>query len=49
MNFIDGQPPSKGKIVVLVVADWLSKYAHFIPMSHPYTTQGGSKIFYKYV
>ncbi|GJR92882.1 retrotransposable element Tf2 [Tanacetum coccineum] len=36
IDFIDGLPMSSGKTMILVVVDKLSKYAHFIPMSHPY-------------
>nr|GEV86992.1 reverse transcriptase [Tanacetum cinerariifolium] len=38
MNFIDRLPMSNGKFVIMVVVDKLSKYAHFIPVSHPYIT-----------
>jgi hypothetical protein len=36
MDFIEGFPKVSGKSVILTVVDRFSKYAHFIPLSHPY-------------
>lgn len=38
MDFIEGFPKSKGKSVILVIVDRLTKYAHFISLSQPDTT-----------
>jgi hypothetical protein len=37
MDFIEGFPKVSGKSVILTVVDRFSKYAHFIPLGHPYT------------
>ncbi|GJS65334.1 putative mitochondrial protein [Tanacetum coccineum] len=49
MDFIEALPPSQGKIVLFVVVDRLSKYAHFIPVSHPFTTSQVAQAFMDHV
>ena len=36
MDFITGLPKYKGKSVIMVVVDRLTKYAHFCALSHPF-------------
>jgi hypothetical protein len=36
MDFITGLPKSEGKIVLMVIVDRLTKYAHFCALSHPF-------------
>lgn len=37
LDFIEGLPKSKMSNCILVVVDKFSKYAHFIPLSHPFS------------
>ncbi len=49
MDYIEGLPISQGMDVILVVVDLLSKYAHFIPLSHPYTANLVAKLFVDHI
>lgn len=37
MDVIKGLPPFNSHTIILMVVDRLTKYAHFIGISHPYT------------
>ncbi|GJY35391.1 reverse transcriptase [Tanacetum coccineum] len=45
MAFIAGLPKTQGKSVNFVVVDRLSKYSHFMALSHPYTTSFVAQVF----
>ena len=45
MDFITRLPKSKGHNAVMVVVNRLTKYAHFIALSHPFTTSIVAKVF----
>lgn len=49
LYFITGLPKSKGKDVILVVVDSLTKYAHFIPLSHAYTAPEIASVFLDHI
>ena len=47
MDFIEALPRVNGKTVILTVVDCFSKFAHFIPLSHPYTTASVARVFFQ--
>jgi len=49
MDFIEGLPKSEGCSVILVIVDRLTKYAHFLPVKHPYTAATIAQLFMDHV
>ncbi|GJY87370.1 retrotransposon-related protein [Tanacetum coccineum] len=45
MDFIEGLPSSHGKSAIFVIVDRLSKYAHFIPLSHTFRVAQLAQVF----
>jgi hypothetical protein len=46
MDFIESLSKSEGKDTIMVVVDKFMKYAHFIALAYPYSTQGVAQVFF---
>lgn len=46
MDFIEGLPKFEGYSVILVVVDRFTKFAHFLPIKHPYTAVIIAQLFF---
>ena len=49
LDFVEGFPKSQGFKVILVVVDRLTKYVHFIPISHPFIVAKVTSLYMQYV
>ncbi|KAK4407690.1 Transposon Ty3-G Gag-Pol polyprotein [Sesamum angolense] len=49
MDFIEGLPKSEGKDCILVIVDCLTKYSHFLSLTHPFTAEGVAKVFMDHI
>ncbi|WVZ81597.1 hypothetical protein U9M48_028952, partial [Paspalum notatum var. saurae] len=49
MDFVEGLPLSGRADCILVVVDFFTKYAHFIPLHHPYTAPSVAQQFLHHV
>jgi hypothetical protein len=49
MDFIESLPKSANASCILVIIDKFTKFGHFIPLSHPYTTSSVASVFMQVV
>nr|XP_033515200.1 uncharacterized protein LOC117279724 [Nicotiana tomentosiformis] len=49
ISFIEGLPKSKGRTIIWVIVDSLTKYGHFIALTHPYSAQSLVPIFLDHI
>ena len=49
MDFVEGLPKFHSKDVVLVVVNRLTKFVHFIPLSHPYMAAKVANLYLQHV
>lgn len=49
MDFIKGLPKLEGYNMIMVIVDHLTKYAHFVPLKHPFTAAHVARAFMEQV
>lgn len=49
MDFIEALPKSESYDTILVVVDRLTKYAHFLGLSHPFSTPSVASVFTRHI
>jgi hypothetical protein len=49
MNFIVGLPKAGNNLVIMVVVNLLSKYAHFCALPHPFTPALVAQVFIDHI
>lgn len=49
MDFVEGLPISGSANAILVVVDKFSKFAHFVPLRHPFTVESVAKLLLDHV
>lgn len=49
MDFVEGLPKSEGYDAIMVFVDRLTKYGHFVPLRHPFTTVQVARAFWEHI
>lgn len=49
MDFVEGLPTSGSANAILIIVDKFSKFAHFVPLHHPFTAKSVAKLFMDHV
>lgn len=47
MDFVERLPASRGRTAIMVVVDRFSKFAHFIPLQHPFIAPKIAQVFFE--